>query len=90
MARYGYLICKTCNELIFLGKWLRTQKDEGIGFWHGTLCREDESDSHLLGRKALRFIAASDEGGRFEEYADTFDPVDGDDRWDQIARKGES
>jgi hypothetical protein len=75
MGVYGHLFCKECKEFIFLGKWLRTGHDFGLGFWHGKLCGEHGADSLALGRKALRFIArhmnhqltaASDTGGLAE------------------------
>ncbi len=95
MARYGHLICKTCNEEIFLGKWLQ-ENNEGVGFWHGELCQEGEADSHLLGKKVLRFIAkhmdhelvaASDEGGVYDSYVEYYYPEDVDETWDDIAKK---
>ena len=95
MAQYGHIIWKTCNEEILLGKWLCNENNEGIGFWHGELCKEGESDSHLLGKKVLRFIAkhmnhellsASDEGGLYDEYVDQNNPIDNDDYWDEITK----
>src|SRR5262245_6940548 len=55
---HAHLVCRNCKELIFLGKWLRTEDNRGFGFWHGTLCPGEVADSLALGRKALRFIAA--------------------------------
>lgn len=95
MARYGYLVCTVCKEEIFLGKWLRTNSDEGIGFWHGTLCKPGESDSLLLGRKVLRFVArhmdhelfaASDEGGRMDAINKSGGYADMDEKYDSLAR----
>ena len=96
MARYGSLYCVTCKEEVFLGKWLRNDDDEGVGFWHGKLCPEGVADAPALGRKVLRFIArhmdhdllaGSDEGGRADaimegEYRDV------DDEYDELAKRG--
>jgi hypothetical protein len=95
MARYGFLICRDCREHIFLGKWLRTDEDVGLGFWHGTLCGADEPDSALLGRKVLRFVArhmdhellaASDEGGRADHVLDSDEYISADEVYDSVAQ----
>lgn len=95
MATYGFIICKTCREHIFLGKWLR-RDDIGFGFWHGQLCGPDERDSKLLGRKALRFLArhmnhdlltGTDDGGSATAILDSGEYVDADDIYDSIARE---
>ena len=96
MARYGFLYCVPCKEEIFLGKWLRTEANVGIGFWHGLLCREGEADGAALGRKALRFLArhmdhellvASDEGGKADALIETEEYRDVDDFYDAWARE---
>ncbi len=95
MATYGFVICQTCREHVFLGKWLR-RDGQGFGFWHGTLCGPDERDSAVLGRKALRFLArhmnhdlvvGSDDGGRATVFLDSDEYVDADDVYDSVARR---
>ena len=99
MAIYGKLICRTCKEEIFLGKWLRNKQEEGIGFWHGKLCKEGEADSHLLGKKALRFLAKhinheiaiyTDDNKEYLEITEdyTFEQTEQiDDFWDDRAKE---
>ena len=98
MATYGFIICQTCREHIFLGKWLRRGDDRGFGFWHGTLCGPNERDSADLGRKALRFLArhmnhdlvvGSDHGGRATVFLDSGEYVDADGVYDSVARENE-
>ena len=95
MATYGYLVCKTCREFIFLGKWLHRADDKGFGFWHGTLCGPDERDGASLGRKALRFIArhmdhdlmAASEGRRADSINESVEYVCADDIYDAVAKQ---
>ena len=96
MATYGFVICQTCREHIFLGKWLRRNGDVGLGFWHGELCGPNERDSALLGRKALRFLArhmdhdllaGSDNGGRATAIVNSEEYLDADDTYDSVARE---
>jgi hypothetical protein len=72
MATYAHIYCKTCKEEIFLGKWVRSDDDRGVGFWLGDLDPEGKINAAPLGRKVLRFLAthinhevvvASDDGG---------------------------
>jgi hypothetical protein len=99
LARYGHLYCVTCKEEIFLGKWLRDDDDQGIGFWHGQLCPEGIADAPALGRKVLRFIArhmdhdmlaASDEGGRADAIIEAGEYRDADNEYDERARPGDA
>ncbi|MBX7218549.1 MAG: hypothetical protein K1Y36_01270 [Blastocatellia bacterium] len=57
MSIYGYLGCWQCRQYVFLGKWLRNSEGSGLGFWHGSLGSSQDREC-LLGRMALRFIAA--------------------------------
>jgi len=51
MSTYGYIRCKECKGIIFLGKWL----SDKLGFHHGKLTIE--GNNSLQGDKVLKFIA---------------------------------
>jgi hypothetical protein len=51
MSVSAYIICRTCKEEFWLGKWLRTDDGTGFGFWVNQLPYE------VLGLKALNFLA---------------------------------
>src|SRR5688572_7495696 len=51
MSVSGHIICRTCKEELWLGKWLRAGDGTGFGFWVNHLPYE------TLGLKALNFLA---------------------------------
>jgi hypothetical protein len=51
MSVDAHIICRTCKERLWLGKWLRAEDHVGFGFWINQMPYE------VLGLKALNFLA---------------------------------
>lgn len=47
----SYLLCDRCKERLCVGKWLRSNANEGFGFWRGGLTNEQS------GTKVMHFLA---------------------------------
>jgi hypothetical protein len=53
-----------CKERLCLGKWLRSERDEGFGFWRGGLSQEQSGTKimHFLARHINHEILALSDG----------------------------
>jgi hypothetical protein len=74
MSVLAHLLCVQCKERLCLGKWLRSQKDEGFGFWRSNLTAEESGVKimHFLARHLNHEILALSEG-QYEQRDDCGD-----------------
>ena len=82
MAVLGHLVCVQCKEIMCVGKWLRSEKDEGFGFWRGGLTKEQSGTKtmHFLARHMNhKILVLTDFDQRYdrEEYRDVEGELDG-------------
>jgi hypothetical protein len=64
MAILAHLLCVRCKERLCLGKWLRSEKDEGFGFWRGgvTTAQSGTKVLHFLARHLNHEVLALSDG----------------------------
>ena len=83
MAVLGHLVCVRCKETLCTGKWLRSEKDEGFGFWRGGLTQEQSGTKimHFLARHMNHDILILSDGQYetrdWEGYRNVEDELDG-------------